>query len=900
MQANGFRAFVLQRARTRHDNQFQIGMEFHRAIHFLNRIAMKKGRPASFLTLGLVTCVASAQPLALSEIEGRIHGVMPESHFEVLNNNCLKCHDSVEEEGGMNLEDISFTMDSIAAAESWQKVLNAVNSGEMPPKDEDQLSVVEKTEFLGDLSRQLVIARDALSDSGGVITMRRLNRREYENTIESLLGVKIDASDLPDDANPGGFDTNGSALFFSSDQFEQYLTLGRRALDLAMSTGKPRPIKKTRFEAEEIVPRELHRFTARLPKAFNPSALRDRFVAPDGLEIDYQEIGYGLKAENYRWLNHPAFFLHPDSHTGAPLFNYFYEFGLPNFNLPAQNEGQKFIFRTRIALLGENVPEHRRYIEFGPAPSGIKKGEMNVAGFRKVTGTMAEPEIIEFEFTPSDDSASIVRIRERHINSLNAAKLFFREHTQKTDRGPPATLWVDWVEWEGPFATAPPVQSNPNLFVPKAAGQSKTQHHRAILENFAKRAFRTKAPSAGFIDRLMALYEDDVADGVSPNEALKEQLSVVLASPGFLYLNEPTFGDEHRELTDQELAVRLSYFLWSAPPDETLERIAAEGKLHDASTLARQTHRLLNDPRADAFISGFTHQWLHMERLDFFQFSYEKYPRFDDSVKESARREIYETVKDTILASRPIGELLKSDHIVVNNLLAGYYGISGVDGEHFRRLPVPSHHPRGGLLGTAAVMAMGSDGERSSPVERGAWILRTLLNDAPPPAPANVPQLSRLADHMLSARDLQKLHQEEPQCAQCHRTIDPLGFGLENFNAVGHWREAEVFEQIIDDLTTGKSRKLKTPVSIPIDPSGTLPDGTPFHDWFEFRDRMAEQESAFARGFTEGLIEYALGRPFGFIDYNMADDIMARAQAQDYAMDQFILGVVLSKRFKLK
>ncbi|MGY8719525.1 MAG: DUF1587 domain-containing protein, partial [Verrucomicrobiia bacterium] len=185
---------------------------------------MKKGRPASFLTLGLVTCVASAQPLALSEIEGRIHGVMPESHFEVLNNNCLKCHDSVEEEGGMNLEDISFTMDTIAAAESWQKVLNAVNSGEMPPKDEDQLSVAEKTDFLGDLSRQLVIARDALSDSGGVITMRRLNRREYENTIESLLGVKIDASDLPDDANPGGFDTNGSALFFSSDQFEQYLT----------------------------------------------------------------------------------------------------------------------------------------------------------------------------------------------------------------------------------------------------------------------------------------------------------------------------------------------------------------------------------------------------------------------------------------------------------------------------------------------------------------------------------------------------------------------------------------------------------------------------------------------------------------------------------------------------
>ena len=862
---------------------------------------MKKGRPASFITLGLLACVSSAQPLAPSaEMEGIVHGVMPESHFEVLNNNCLKCHDSVEEEGGVNLEDLSFTMDSIAAAETWQRVLNAVNSGEMPPKDEDQLSAADKTNFLGDLSRQLVIARDALSDTRGVITMRRLNRREYENTIESLLGVKIDASDLPDDANPGGFDTNGSALFFSSDQFEQYLALGRHALDLATSTAKQPPLKKTRFEAEEIVAKEIHRFTARLPKAFNPSAIRDQFVSPKGLEMDYEVIGHGLKAENYRWLNHPEFFLHPDNATGAPLFNYFYEFGLPNITLPARSEGQKFIFRTRIALLHDEVPEHRRYIEFGAAPSGIKKGEMNVAGFRKITGTMDQPEIIEFEFIPSDDSAQIVRIRERHINSLNAAKQFFKAHSEKTDRGPPATLWVDWVEWEGPFATSGPVSSNPNLFVPQTAGQTKTQHHRAILEHFATRAFRTKAPSAAFIDRLMALYEEDVARGVSPHEALQEQLAVVLASPGFLYLNEPTFGDEHRGLTDPELAVRLSYFLWSAPPDEELERIAARGKLSAPTTLARQTRRLLNDPRADAFIHGFTHQWLHMERLDFFQFNYFKYPRFDDSVKEASRREIYETVKDTILAGRPIGELLKSDHVLINNLLAGYYGIADVDGEHFRRVPVPEHLPRGGLLGTAAVMAMGSDGERSSPVERGAWILRTLLNDAPPPAPANVPQLSRLADEVLSARDLQKLHQEEPQCAQCHRTIDPLGFGLENFNAVGQWRDEEVFEKIIDDLSTGKPRQLKTPVSIPIDPAGTLPDGTPFGDWWEFRDRMAEHEADIARGFTESLIEYALGRPFGFVDYNLADEIMAQAAADDYAMDAFILGVVQSPRFKLK
>ena len=236
--------------------------------------------------------------------------------------------------------------------------------------------------------------------------------------------------------------------------------------------------------------------------------------------------------------------------------------------------------------------------------------------------------------------------------------------------------------------------------------------------------------------------------------------------------------------------------------------------------------------------------------------------------------------------------------MVVNNLLAGYYGIDGVEGEGFRRVRVPRGLPRGGLLGMTAVMAMGSDGERSSPVERGAWILRSLLNDAPPPAPANVPQLSRLHDLILSAREMQQFHQEEPQCAQCHRKIDPLGFGLENFNAVGLWREAEVFEIPVARKEKGK----KEPVfkTIPIDPSGTMPDGAAFSGFFELRDRIAEREDAFARGFTENLIEYALGRPYSFVDYNMADDIMARAKKKDYAMSEFLLGVVQSDRFKLK
>ncbi|MEM6692263.1 MAG: DUF1588 domain-containing protein, partial [Planctomycetota bacterium] len=227
--------------------------------------------------------------------------------------------------------------------------------------------------------------------------------------------------------------------------------------------------------------------------------------------------------------------------------------------------------------------------------------------------------------------------------------------------------------------------------------------------------------------------------------------------------------------------------------------------------------------------------------------------------------------------------------------------------EHFRRVPVPNGLPRGGLLGMAAIMAMGSDGDRSSPVERGAWVLRCLLNDPPPPAPANVPQLSRFDTDLLSARELQTAHQEEPQCTQCHRKIDPIGFGLENFDAVGSWRTAETLKKktpVLSDADKNKDRKWREKLpkasQIPIDASGVMPTGESFKDFFELRDRIAFHEESFARGFTENLIEYALGRPYSFSDAKLAEVIMNDARQKDYDVRQFITTLVQSQRFRMK
>lgn len=828
---------------------------------------------------------------------------MPEAHFAVLEKYCLDCHDASTEKGGVNLEDLSFKMDHIASAELWQKVLNVTNSGEMPPEDKKQITDAEKTDFLADLSNQLVVARKALSDTGGVITMRRLNRREYENTIESLLGVKIRAEDLPDDSNSGGFDTTGSALFFSSDQFEQYLKIAERALDKAITFGpRPETIVK-RIELETYAEPRIRKMADAHLKVFERAEawrnsggkLPTEFGFIDEARIDFEVSQYER--------NYPTFLAylnHPDSKTGMPLYNFFRGCTGPVVTLPSKHETGNYKIRARIAVLNDSVPEHRKYIEYGSITTGSKPGVINVEGFRKIRGTMEDPEVIELDYSPGDSGNFSFMIREKHINQAEATKRFFIQSLAKTNLGPPPSLWVDWVEWEGPFYEDWPSQSHKQLFFRKQKKQELADYHQRVIENFAKRAFRTKEPAPAFLEKLYKVYHDEINYGKKPIEALKKALSIILASPGFLYLNEPVFQKDHRELSDRELAVRLSYFLWSGPPDAELVESAKSGDLKSDSELQKQTARMLRDERADEFIAAFTHQWLHMERLDFFQFNYLKYPRFDESTKESARREVYETIKDSILKGRPIRELLKSDHLVINNLLADYYGIEGVEGEAYRRVKVPPGLPRGGLPGMAAVMAMGSDGERSSPVERGAWILRSLLNDAPPPAPANVPQLSRLDGKQLSAREMQKAHQEEPQCAQCHRKIDPLGFGLENFDAVGLWRTAEVFQLSKAEQRKAKQSGKPTSLKIPIDASGTMPDGSEFSDFFELRDRIAERDEAFARGFVENLIEYALGRPFGFSDYDLADDLMEQARAKDYAMSEFIFGVVLSKRFKLK
>jgi hypothetical protein len=1114
---------------------------------------MKSFSPFSFLLCLAFVSVANAEELAPE---------LPEKHFPFLEKYCLECHDTLMEEGKVNLEEIPFQVTTLEEAELWQKVLNSMNSGEMPPEDEPQPENQEKADFLDALAQTMVDARRSLSDSGGEITMRRLNRREYQNSVDYLTGVQIDAGTLPADGGGGTFDTVGASQFISSDQIEQYLKLGRSAIDelferqAAMGqAGEVTESTLTRVEPEKRINSDNEKEIANIEDEYARFTQWQKGVDAAAKSPENQALIAGIRKTD-RLIDHPNRFyayadrlkgmpnakdfgfrdsqkaaggdpeadrrdlayhkhyaalphrdrgsylklahgtgrvivapdkLPPGSYTlrvaaaaveGSPAKRHFIEAGHPQRLIESRNWGlegqpisshqvtgtienpqvieiplevgtdtikefaiqekqpntgnlkelwdahnafkkengyghppaiwidwvelegphpakptswsqrrevedhanaqvggtyngyhkggfekatrflktgtpQKGIVdeqeaKFRIRAFEENGPTFRRYLEdpltqtgsyltihnlnkeefiaLPPEhPSGWKetkhvvdslppgdyrlrfrigavegtpserhfvdlgavpeKNQFNYLATFQISGSTDEPEIIEVPVTLTKDGPRKFALREKRDPEGDLKR--YRAARAKTGIGPTPALWIDWVEWEGPLKTAPEDSTFTEWWVEPQATPDESTRARQILEQFAVTAYRGIHPEGDFMDRLSGIFETRRAEGDPFNVAIRLPLSVILASPGFLYLNEPNDADDRRQLDDRELAVRLAYFLWSSPPDQELLSLANREELSSPDILRQQVDRLITDSRSDEFVAGFLHQWLDMERLDFFQFDTTLHREFDESTRAAARQEVYHSFAHLLRDSEGgrIDQLLKSDTVFINGLLATYYGIDGVTGDEFQQVALPADSPRGGLLGMAAIHAMGSDGIESSPVERGSWVLRYLLNDPPPPAPPNVPQLSRLAEEPLNTRQKLAAHMEEAQCASCHRKIDPIGFGLENFDAAGKWRTEE-----------HHSTKLKWE----IDPAGAFHNGPEFADYFAMRDLIADREEDFARGFTEHLIAYALGRPFGFTDEDLANEIVTAAKAEDYPVSEFVRALVGSEPFRKK
>jgi hypothetical protein len=866
------------------------------------------------------TCFAQA---ALPEAR------LPEKHRAFFKTHCLDCHDSETREGKVDLETLPFRITTIEQAELWQKVLGALNSGEMPPKDSEQPGNKEKADFLDDLALTMVTARKVLSDSGGKITMRRLNKRDYQNSIESLLGVRLDTKLLPDDGSSGDFDTVGASLFLSSDKFEQYLTLGRHAIDecyerRAARTAKPFVYRVEPEETLNVALRERVERNEEYLKRFEAldAELEKALALPENKGFKAQLDQRGGRERFYRQLD-----LHLDKLKGAPdptdfgFRNYFnaakffpkaapydkHYAGLPHSEtgtwlqltmgsakivIAPPNDMPVGTYTLRIkAGVTKESPAFRHFLELGhPAIKGLARGQLNGFPLKAlhVTGSPANPELIETQLAVGKDTERQFAIRERQPAWGPLRKHYFYPEMNRNGYGHEPSIWVDWVEIEGPLPQRDPSPLD-QIYEANAPDRENLdlKRGRNILHQFAVKAFRAREPSPEFIDSLVAVFKNRLVIDKEFDLAIRTPLSMILASPRFLFMKEPGQDGAPRALDDLDLAVRLSYFLWSSPPDAQLLALAEKKQLRDPDVLRRQVDRLIQDPNVHHFVSGLGHQWLDMKRLDFFQFDAKEHREFDESMRAAAREEVYQSILH-LLRSRDQGQLqhlLKSDYVIVNGFLAAHYGLKGVAGAHYRKVSLPEDSPRGGFLGMAAINAMGSDGTESSPVERGAWVLRHLLHSPPPPAPANVPQLSRLDGKPLAKREKLAAHMEEAQCASCHRKIDPIGFGLENFTAAGKWREKE-----------GKGRRAHQ-----VDTSGAFHDGPAFADFFELRELIAaKHQEDFARSFTEALIEYGLGRPFGFTDEDLANEILVASKNKQYAVSEFIHALVQSKPFQSK
>ncbi|MDG2224465.1 MAG: DUF1592 domain-containing protein [Rubripirellula sp.] len=793
---------------------------------------------------------------------------------------CVRCHRGQNENGQVRFDTATWMISTGDEAQRWQDVLDTLNSGDMPPEDEKQPTNDELSKVLDAMTGALITARRRLTDHGGEIVMRRLNRREYANTIRELFGFTVPEDMIPEDGEAATFDTVGDEQFFNSSDFEKYLALGREIADQAVSwAAKPRIQSSVmRIEPEQRVTNAL-----RVKLADLDNKMRMKKEGKTWQEMGFKDEGE-MKIVFQQFKNRAG---KPRTYLAYPLV----ESGV--YFVDVNNSTKRFVanrgsadprgfyqLRSRAGIVGE-PPSIRTFFRV--------TDKIGTVGIMKVQGTADRPQIIEMNYQP--------KMGQRNVNlgvEENRADIRVLDgYLKRIDRdGQWAAIWMDWLEIEGPF------YKDERAFVetllhpepPPPRGRAKSvwsdENVRDLIDRLAFEAFRRQIPASDYIDRLVALYQVNRTSGQSFDKAISEVIGVILASPQFLFIQEPgnTQDSTKRQLTNVELAIRLSYFLWSGPPDTELYDCAKTGALSRPQVLHSQVERMLSDPRSGAFFDGFVSQWADLERFDAVTVDEQANFRFNKGVRHSAKREVVEFFTTLVNENLSVANLIQSDFVVINELLGDHYEIPGAESDQFQKVTLPADSSRGGLLGQTAILTLGSNGERSSPVIRGAWVMEKLLHDKPAPPPPNVPELGSTTNRPASNRQLVELHQKQAVCASCHKKMDVIGFGLENFDTTGRWRETEQVD-----------RK-----EVTIQSGGKLPGGAVFTDVRELKTALLQEQPQLAEELVESLLAYGLGRTVEFSDADQVEQILQRLKREDFPMRSMIHEITNSQLFHTK
>jgi hypothetical protein len=734
---------------------------------------------------------------------------------------CIDCHSGDVAEAGLDFDKLLSAPSVPHRRLQWERAVRRMEAGEMPPADMTQPEASERDAALAWLHEELADPDCSQPQNPGRPTLRRLNRTEYQNTVRDLVGVEFDAAKFfPRDELGYGFDNNGDVLSLPTLLLEKYLQA-----------------------AEEIAAKAI--------------------VTPESIAEPIQSFAWGE--------------LHGG--TAARGVRGLFSNGRIWAEAPLPGPGE---YIARVKAFASQMGDE-------PTKMRISVGDKELQVVNVTAESKSDPQTYVVRFHAESGVAAI------GVEMTNDAWNPLAEDQDRRDRN----LYVMAIDVVGPTdaLSAEKLPESHRRLLDGAptvdqwrSDDQWTESTRALLGKLLTRGYRRPAATEE-IDRILGLVAGAHERGDSFERAMQLALQAVLVSPQFLFIGDEApvvaDGDQHepakienaasRQLSEYELATQLSYFLWSTMPDEELLQLAAAGKLREQ--LDAQIDRLLSSPQADQLIRNFSEQWLETRKLETLQRSPQHFPEFDNELRDSFREETFRLVQDVVRNNRPLSTLLSADYSYINGRIAKHYGMAEPTGEDFVRVELPKER-QAGILAHGSVLAVTAFEDRTSPVLRGKWVLDHLLADPPPPPPpdaGSLPEASGDLSHK-TLRERLELHRADPTCASCHKRMDPIGLAMENFDAVGRWRDKEGDQ--------------------PIDASGELPDGRKLNGPESLRDVLLADFARVRRSMAERLLIFALGRGLEPYDTCAVNEVVAAAEANGDTFASMVRAVVKSTPFQ--
>ena len=762
---------------------------------------------------------------------------------------CATCHSARIHTAGMVLDQEA--IDQVPAnAEKWEKVIRKLQAKSMPPVGALRPDAATYEALKGYLETELDRAAAARPSPGKLPLLHRLTRTEYQNAIRDLLGLdalprEMDYSMLlPQDNAMSGFDNIADLLFVSPTAMESYLGAAEKISRFAV--GDPSaPVMFNTYRMPDEEPQ-----TARVDESL-PYGTRGGLAIRSDFPLDGE---YAIKV---------------------------------TFAGSATDEQ-----KLEIAVDGERVRLETLAVGGGRGGRGGRGG--GAAGRGAQPGAPPVDDDIDPGYGRGGRAPLEIRVPVKAGPRLIGVTFIERDEVRDEQvlrpraRGVGPALAVGAVTISGPYNAKGPgdTPARQRIFVCRpASAVEEAPCARRILSTLQRRAYRRPVTDAD-VQSVMPFFTDGRAEG-GFDLGIQRALQRLLMSPQFLFRieHDPSNavpGTSH-PVTDLELASRLSFFLWSSIPDDELLNLAGQGKLRQPGVLEQQVRRMLADPRSSSLVTNFAEQWLYLRDIEAKRPNEILFPDFDESLRAAFRKETDLFLDSVLRGNASVLELLSANYTFVNERLARHYGIPNIHGAEFRRVTFPPGSPRGGLLGQGSLLTITSYANRTSPVNRGKWVLENLLSAPPPPPPPNVPALKTAADTTgkpLTMRDAMVLHRANPACASCHARMDPIGFAMENFDPVGRWRD--------------------TDAGSPIDASGVFPDGAKFDGMAGLKATLLSRPEEFVSTITEKLLMYALGRNVQYFDRPAVRAIDRESARSNYTLSSLVLGVVKSAPFQMR